>query len=150
LNARAEAGAGIAKAGMLCLPSGRLHVSDFVEDPDDFVSQARAAFSPVSTELRPGRAVPARTLRVSLEGVAASLCARKFGVFGRGDRQSMSGSADFHFTWSIAGPGSAVVATRAEIVHLDIRKEEAKPTGRLLAQALVVLARRVAAASAGP
>lgn len=149
LNARAGAGAGIAKAGTLCLPSGRLHVGDFVEDAEDFTSQVRAAFNAANIEQPINQAVPSRMLKVSLEGIAASLCARKFGVFGRGDRQSMSGSADFHFTWSLSTPGSVAAASRAETVHLDVRKNEAKPTEQLLADALTVLARRVVAASAG-
>lgn len=144
----AHANAGIMKAGTLCLPSGRLHVSDFIAG-NDFKSQVQQALALPNGELRTEPPQSSRMLKIDLEGVEASLCARKYGMFGLGDRQSMSGAADFHFAWSAGRTGSAAVVTRSETIHLEVRKNEAKPAVQFLSDALNVLARRIVAAENG-
>lgn len=150
VNVRANAVAGTMKAGTLCLPSGRLHVSDFIAGDDEFKSQVQRALAAANSELLIERHLSGGTLKIYLEGVEASLCARKYGMFGMGDRQSMSGGADFHFAWSVGRTGPVAVVTRAETIHLDVRKNEAKPAALFLADALAVLTRRIVMAENGP
>ena len=150
VNARPDARAGVAKAGTLCLPSGRLHVSDFVAGDGDLTDRAQQALSTVRNERGLLAQPPSgRMLKIYLEGIDASLCARKYGMFGLGERRAMSGSMDFHFTWSVSRTGTVAVAPRAETIHLDVRKNEARAVEQFLSDALVALAREIVATENG-
>ena len=137
-----SASAGTAMAGLLCLPSGRLRIAHFVAGEGDLLSQAQAAFAAADRpSLGGGGQAPAK-LSISLEGVEASLCARKYGTFGLGDRRSLSGRAEFRFSWSAIRAGENAPA-RTELVRLEVPKAQARPIEALLADALAVLARKV-------
>lgn len=140
-----DARAGVAKAGMLCLPSGRLHVSDFVASEQEFSNQVGRAFErEVGAETSfPSPAVP--SVRIVLTSIDAELCARKYGAFGMGNRRALSGRVEFHFAWSAPGYGDV----RQELISIDVAKSSGKPAEAILPDALAVLATRTLAVRNG-
>ena len=83
---------GMVSAGMLCLPKGILRVRDFVWDDEDLTSVLREALAELHTGQRQdGLSWSPRAISVTLTGIRAKLCARKWGVFGTGDTKSLAG-----------------------------------------------------------
>lgn len=136
-----DATAGTAKAGMLCMPNGRFRVADFVVSDSEFSARAREALLPRADAAKREKSAAIERLRITLDRIDASLCARKYGAFGLGDRRSLSGQIEFEFSWSVTGGATA----RHEIVRLEVPKNRAKAAEALLPDALAVLADRIAA-----
>ncbi len=90
-------------AGWACLPSGRLHARDFVDDDADMADIINSLMTE-KAENRRMEAVEASaysSLRIDLVQIKAKLCAKSYGVFGLGDKKSMSGKSQFTFNWEI-------------------------------------------------
>lgn len=103
-------------AGKLCLPSGVVRVSDIVANQRELKLVAQAAADEVITEL-PATA-PRTSLRVaiSIEGIDAKFCQRKYGAFGMGDRRSLTGHANFEFAWrTLDTPGAPWIYQSVEV-----------------------------------
>lgn len=135
-----DARAGTAKAGMLCLPSGGFRVADFVASDVEFANQAREAFLSNGARATTAAQPEADGLRIRLDRIEASLCARKYGAFGLGDKRSLSGQVEFEFSWTVTGD----LIARHEIVRLAVPKTKGKPAEAFLQDALAVFAERVA------
>ena len=92
-------GAGIVSGGLACFPSGRLHISDFVRSEGEFRELVNEAFQADQNSPR-GSIIDRTQVSISLKAVNAKLCARGYGVFGMGDRRSLSGNSKFVFDWT--------------------------------------------------
>lgn len=79
---------------------------------------------------------PPPRYRLELTAIDASLCARRYGAFGLGNRSLLSGRAEFRFEW--AGLGDLVA--RTEIVRVDVPKDKGRPPEDILAEGLSMLA----------
>ena len=103
---------GALRAGLLCMPNGGLRLGDFVEDDVKFgvmVNEvlAEAAGDRVAAEGSP--------VSIDLKNAKVKLCAKAWGVFGRGDTKSLSGDVSFGFDWTLASrrkpdSGSSTIA----------------------------------------
>jgi hypothetical protein len=140
-----DARAGVTKAGMLCLPSGRLHVGDFVASEREFSERARHALDGEESIGAASRPLSAPSLRIVLTGIEADMCARKYGIFGLGNRRALSGRVEFDFSWSILGDD----AVKQEHIVIDVAKSSAKPSDAILPDALSILAKRIRAVRNG-
>lgn len=93
---------GTRAAGLLCLPSGRLVLEDFVPDQDAFKEQ-------VDREIalkRPLFTQPFAISSVVLVRIESKLCAKDYGVFGTGNKRTLYGSAKFSFEHTAVRNGS--------------------------------------------
>lgn len=120
-------------AGLACLPNGKLRLRDFAPSP--LLARDMLAETLGKAEAE-GRA--ASRLSVTLQGLEGKLCARDYGVFGRGDRQSLSGVVTFNFAWT-RGEG----AVRQAAVRVEARRHGGETPGDLFGRALDELARRI-------
>lgn len=88
---------GTQSAGWACLPSGTLHARDFASDDDlvgwlEAADNGRAGDKPLTDMYS--------ELHVTLQSIKAKLCAKSYGMFGLGDKRSLSGTAEFGFDWT--------------------------------------------------
>ena len=120
-------------AGLLCLPNGSLHLNDFMPS-------AEAAHAVLSAALPRGDAARQPELIVTLSGIGGKLCARDYGMFGMGKRQSFTGSVSFRFEWSARGQ-----PRRAAVVTVDVPRREPATATAIFTQALALLAGKIAA-----
>lgn len=129
--------AGQARAGKLCFPNGKLHISDFVRSQqafrqllDDEIQErsGSAASNPQTSD----------QTEISLASVKASLCAKNWGAFGMGDRKSLSGKVAFNFTLTTPAPNEAprIVPRQIEL-HAD--SNEGRSTEDFLSEAIRIL-----------
>lgn len=127
--------AGVVSAGLACFPSGRLRIADFVRSESAFRDAVRDAFSgdPNAPRLN-GKA----TISVALKSIDARLCARGYGVFGMGDRRSMSGESKFAFDWTYQ-PNEGDLKMGSTQVIIKLKKSEAQPVDAILMLALARL-----------
>lgn len=133
---------GTVKAGLICMPKGTLRLADFVDDERDFSSRLqRAVDYEVSSSSFPRLSSPA-TLKVTLWGMKANLCAKSWGVYGTGDTKSLSGTARFTFSWKLEN-GAILTENAEEVVELKIDKSGAASSSKLLDRALAILANRI-------
>lgn len=116
---------GIAGAGLACLPQGVTTGRQFVADGEEFSAMVRSELA----ELSP--AIVARLPfagaghgEIALAGIESKLCARGYGVFGRGDTKSLSGSARFSFDWSATRAGASP-RTGSSRIELRLGKHDA-------------------------
>lgn len=118
-------------AGLACFPNGKLRLRDFAVSP-------LVARDTLSAALGEGEGGHLSAVAVTLLGMEGKLCARDYGVFGRGDRQSLSGAVTFRFSWT--RPDGA---TGAAAIRVESDRREAAPPADLFDRALVDLARRI-------
>lgn len=121
-------GAGILKAGLLCIPKGRARVADFVPSEAAY----RRIFEDAAYDK--GEASSLAANWPTLTRIDANLCAKGFGVFGMGDKRSMSGRVSFTFQFS-EGAGQ-VRAPSMKTVLVDRTAREAIPTEQYLPLAI--------------
>lgn len=115
--------AGKRRAGMLCLPNGKLRVRDFVPSDDDLQRVAERALRDYGHK---GAALTADgvTFEIHLKSINASLCAHSWGFWGIGsNRSELSGKATVTFKWSLARPGNPREATSD--ILLELRRDDA-------------------------
>lgn len=114
--------AGKRRAGMLCLPNGKLRVRDFVPSDGDLqlvADRALKYFGPKAAPLIADGVV----FEIRLKSINANLCAHSWGVFGLGDRKDLSGKATFTFAWTLTRPQRPREATSD--VLLDLHGDDA-------------------------
>ena len=139
--------AGMLRAGLACLPSGRLTRGDFVADPTEMqqdLHDALAALDPARLAALPGGGKAALT--IELREISTRLCNKSYGVFGRGDTRSLSGEARFLFGWKAASAPAGEPAGTVEIVLTPGKRDGATPRS-LFREALARLAERLASLS---
>lgn len=99
-----EQSVGPLRAGQLCMPKGALRGTDLVRDDQEFALLVRQALDDLASRgassLGDGTAP---RIDVHLKAVAVKLCARSWGMFGLGDTKSLSGDAEFTFSWRLTG-----------------------------------------------
>lgn len=125
---------GVVSAGSVCFPAGKLVGSDFVDGKREFSDLLHVALADLESTKRsrlPG------TLKskfmVNLTGIKTKLCARSYGIWGMGDRKSLSGDAQFTFEWKVQ-LGSGNIQSGMRIINLHLKKDEAlkvKPIFRM-------------------
>jgi len=120
-------------AGLACFPNGKLRLRDFTASP-------LVARDTLSAALVQGEAGHPSVVSVTLLGMEGKLCARDYGVFGRGDRQSLSGAVTFRFGWTQDGGASHTASIRVES-----DRREAIPPAELFDRALADLAHQIRA-----
>ncbi|HET9628625.1 MAG TPA: hypothetical protein VFP14_03990 [Novosphingobium sp.] len=120
-------------AGLACLPNGKIYLRDFAPSPLLARDQLADALDRMG-------AAPLATVAVTLLSLEGKLCARDFGMFGRGDRQSLSGAVTFRFAWSLES-GSV----HQEAVTVEALRHNGGTPGDLFTRALDELAHRIAA-----
>lgn len=98
-----DARAGLMKAGKLCLPSGVLRVSDFVSSDRELRAITEQA---IRENPNASKYSEQSNVEIKLTAIDASLCAKSYGMFGLGDRRSLSGRTTFKFLWRTAGAAS--------------------------------------------
>lgn len=131
---------GIVGAGLACLPAAKLVGSDFVDDKGEFADLLRSALANLEVAKRsklPG-ALNSR-LQIGLTGMKTKLCARSYGIWGMGDRKSLSGNAQFTFEWKVRLE-SGNIQSGMRIVNLQLKKNEAmqpKPIFRMAIEQFV-------------
>jgi hypothetical protein len=119
----------------MCLPNGRVGFPELVPSP----VEAAQAFSSALAR-RFGDESRGPVIVATLEGYEGRLCARRYGVFGRGDRQSLSGKVTFRFAVTSPRPGEA-----ARQVEITVKADHgnAAPARDLFARALTLLAGQI-------
>lgn len=125
--------AGARRAGLMCLPNATLRVRDFVFGGSDFngiVSAALAAAQPAAAAL----VSDGTTVSIKLVSIDAKLCARNWGVFGRGDRVSLSGKARVTFDWTVTGAAGSKHETSD--VAVEIARSDPAPPDQILRKAV--------------
>lgn len=129
--------AGQARAGKLCFPNGKLHISDFVRsqqafrqlvDDENQERSGSAASNPQTSD----------QTEISLTSVKASLCAKNWGAFGMGDRRSLSGKVTFNFTLATPAPNDAPRIVPRQI-ELRADSNQGRSTEDFLSQAIRIL-----------
>lgn len=129
--------AGQARAGKLCFPNGKLHVSDFVRSQQAFrqlvddknQEDSRSASSNTDSSVQ---------TEISLTFVKASLCAKNWGAFGMGDRRRLSGKVAFNFTLTTTASNEPSLPTHRQIeLHTD--GNEGRSTEDYLDNAISIL-----------
>ncbi len=119
---------GPVRAGLMCLPNSSLRGRDFVRSQRDLA----LLMQQVADERDVGG--PAIDgLKVGFKAMRVKLCAKSWGVFGTGDRQDLSGEADFVFDWSAAG---LLTEPREVRVQIKVSKGEAMPPSDIMREAL--------------
>lgn len=129
--------AGQARAGKLCFPNGKLHISDFIRsqqafrqlvDDENQERSGSAGSNPQTSD----------QTEISLASAKASLCAKNWGAFGMGNRRSLSGKVTFNFTLTTPTPNDAprIVPRQIEL-HAD--SNEGRSTEGFLAEAIRIL-----------
>ena len=118
-------------AGLACLPNGKLRLRDFAPSP----LLARDVLAAALGEGDSGR-MP--QVAVTLQGLDGKLCARDYGVFGRGDRQGLSGAVTFRYAWTRGG-----VPLHEEVIRVEAGRREAGTPSDLFSRGLDQLARRI-------
>lgn len=137
--------AGQRRAGLMCFPNGALRIKDFVPAEGDFQLAADRALRDLGASATPLRAAGV-TFTLHLKAVKASLCARSWGVFGRGDRSSLSGTATVTFAWSLARPQHPREAT-ADVL-IDVARDQAATPVEILRRAVTRVFQLVLASEA--
>ena len=139
----ASAVVGSRRAGNLCFPNGSLRVSDFVRSTTEFDEMAQSAFSRRSS-FQAGRALLNHgAIVITLKSMGARMCAKGYGLWGTGDRQSLSGNVSFQFGWSYT-PTSSTPRTGSRTIEIKLSGKEARSTETILPQALEILAETIA------
>lgn len=134
-------GAGILSGGLVCIPSGRLHVSDFVRSEAEFRSLVDEALQ-ADQNLSQGVTLDRPRISITLKAVNAKLCARGYGVWGMGDRRSLSGKSKFLFDWTYQ-VSTEVTLTGTNEISVDLKKADAQPVGSILPIALRLLTEHI-------
>lgn len=116
---------GMAGAGLACLPAGVTTGRQFVADQQEFASVLRSELA----DLPPGMAARLPFAggghgAIALAGIDSKLCAKGYGMFGRGDTRSVAGSATFSFDWSATNAGG-IPRQGSSRIALRLGKQEA-------------------------
>ena len=116
---------GIESAGLACFPRGVTTGRKFVADREDFAAMLKSELS----ELEPDEKarLPFSTAaqgEIILSAIESKLCAKGYGILGRGDTKSLSGSARFTFEWNVTDPGGSR-RSGTEIIALNLGKRDA-------------------------
>lgn len=104
------------RAGQLCMPRGALRGTDLVRDDREFALLVRQTLDD-----RASRGLPsfgdgaAPLIELHLHSANVKLCAKSWGMFGMGDTKSLSGDADFTFTWRLASGGRSLNVEKVEL-----------------------------------
>ncbi|WP_311267425.1 hypothetical protein [Sphingobium sp. WCS2017Hpa-17] len=133
---------GPVRAGLLCMPNGKLRGRDFLRSQRDFSLLIQRALSERQADPSLARL---GDLQVDLQRMRVKLCARSWGVFGTGDRKALSGQAEFTFAWS-SNRDSAATKSIARII-IERNKDDAIPTEEIMEQALNRLLDQIAQSS---
>ena len=131
LDVAPEEKVGSVSAGLMCLPKGQLRVADFVDGRTGFTQSVFEAW-----KLR-SNLVTVQIAEVHLTAVNVKLCARSWGLFGRGDTKSLSGRVEFRFRRLLANAGAA--QTSDDTVAFTLEKRDALPASEILVKALRIL-----------
>ena len=124
--------AGQRRAGLVCMPNGGFHIRDFISGESAFHELVDQVLNEAKTKAAP--LLANRTvLSISLISINSKLCARSWGVFGQGDRVSLTGTARMTFDWLVARSGSTR-RENTEIV-LDVARSDAASTDQILRMA---------------
>jgi hypothetical protein len=122
---------GPVRAGLLCMPNGKLRGRDFLRSHKDFPLLIQRALS----ERQADRSLAdIGDLKVDWQMLRVKLCARSWGVFGTGDRKALSGQAEFTFAWS-SDRDSATAKTIARVI-IERDKDDAIPAEEIMDEAL--------------
>lgn len=135
-------GAGKRRAGLLCLPNGKLRVRDFASSAIAFRATVAQALDDRKSAY-PALVANGTALSVSLVLINANLCARSWGAFGRGDRISLSGTTSVTFEWTFK---RALVEHHAtEQVTLIVPHDDAVAPEEILLRAVGQLVDKIGA-----
>jgi hypothetical protein len=131
---QAGAGVGSRAAGKLCLPNGKLRRRDFLYGEEDaqWTLDRMLAQRGVS-EAKRGR------IDVALTGIAVKLCARDWGVFGHGDRETLTGTVRTTWGWRF-GQG----AVHEEVVAAEMPAGHGRTPQEMIEAAMAEVATRIA------
>jgi len=115
--------AGKRRAGMLCLPNGKLRVRDFVTSDDELQLVAQRALRHSGTKGAP-LVADGVVFEIHLKSINANLCAHSWGFWGIGsNRSELSGKATVTFAWTLTRPQRPREATSD--VLLDLHGDDA-------------------------
>lgn len=81
-------------------------------------------------------------LAIDLKSIDAKLCAKGYGMFGTGDRRSMSGEVRFAFDWTLT-PATGNLRTGRMLVTVKLKKSEGQPVEAVLPLALGMLRQQI-------
>jgi hypothetical protein len=133
---------GSLRAGKLCLPHGKMRVRDFVSGQSAFGVMLSQAVAGLNTERQTRLSNLSPPVSVHLVGISAKLCAKDWGAFGLGDRNSLAGDAAFTFEFSMYR--NVARATVQHQVALKLKANDALPPAEILNNALTKLLTRIA------
>lgn len=131
-----EAVVGPVRAGLMCLPNSTLRGRDFVRSQRDLtllVQQVAYEQNADSHRLD--------GLKIGFKAMRVKLCAKSWGVFGTGDRQALSGDADFVFEWSVESHLS--MEPRTVRLQIKVGRDQAMPSNDIMREALNQLLARI-------
>lgn len=130
---------GTSKAGTMCLPAGVHRGADFLTDKSEFLEAIKANLSDKRAALGEVKVVnqneSVNIFSVKLMQISSSLCARRWGALGLGDRSSFSGRAKFVFAWQARYHSGSERQGEVEI-NLNIDKSQATSTYRIFRRAV--------------
>lgn len=122
---------GIRSTGLVCIPTSRLVLEDFVPDQEAFKERVAKELSLMNS----ADAVHTTIKSIRLVKIEAKLCAKRYGVFGTGDKRSLSGKAVFTFDYV----GTRNASVTSGLLHIDV---EARPKDAMLEREFTVAAIR--------
>lgn len=128
---------GTASAGWACLPSGTLHIHDFVTDDAEMKRVLQEIWQEKYSDSDQSAASAniLKKLSITLTSAHTKLCAKSYGVFGLGNRSSLSGRAEFTFSWSIEGQAETL-QPRTATIYITRDKKTALPPAAIFREAV--------------
>lgn len=127
---------GPVRAGLMCLPNSKLRGRDFVRSQKDLTLLVQQVASEQEAD---GHRL--NDVEINFKGLSVKLCAKSWGVFGTGDRQDLSGEANFVFDWSGGSP--PVTGPRTVRLEIKVGKGEAMPSNDIMREAVNQLLARI-------
>jgi hypothetical protein len=110
---------GLKKAGFACVPSGWLHVHDFVGDDTALIDVFEKEFERQAVDKD-----SLKGLSINLQDAEVNLCNRGYGIWGTGDTKSLSGKAKFTFS-SKRTLSDGNIRVGSQIVNIELDKKSA-------------------------
>lgn len=132
---------GSVRAGTLCLPKGSMSRAEIYLDEREFSGMLADAIERQGLEGYSSDLHVPKILKVELHNITVRLCAKNWGVFGLGDRESLSGNAQFYFAWQ--GTESAAEMEHSK-VEINLTPHEAMPIKAIAMLAVEKLLKSIA------
>lgn len=106
------------RAGQLCFPKGAAKGTDFVSDQGQFSLLVRDILDAhQASAMHTSRSEGAPQIELHFTALAVKLCAKSWGAFGFGDTKTLTGKADFIFSWK---PVGSIARTQPIAISLQL------------------------------